>query len=355
MDLFVLKKIQNRKYDSEDLLRKILLLSGATDGMVKREENGRLSVLAKDGTVPLHVSVSHTARYWVCLTDPAGPVGVDIEEKGRKIRPNVVRALHTLERDYLAGMEEGSTDWNGAFLGLWTRKESYVKYLGSGLSKGFSSFSVISEKGDPADSLCDEAGEPAYLRSLAVSDALWTALCAAHPPKHVDIRHFKDAGQPQKPAEEHAADFLSRRDYTTGELLEKLLQKGHDPRSANDAISRMQASGYLNDTKFAENYVRKAVHQGKGKYRIVQELIRKGVDAAVAQAAVEAASQDTDEREFDRAIYQARLILARSGEDSGAAISDKLRGRIARRLAALGYESTVIYEVLERLHSRLHS
>ena len=351
MDLFVLKKIQNRKYDSEDLLRKILLLSGVAEVSVKREENGRLSVRAKDETVPLHVSVSHTARYWVCLMDPAGPVGIDIEEKGRKIRPNVLRALHPLERNYLAGMEEGSADWSEAFLDLWTRKESYVKYLGSGLSHGFSDFSVISETGDPASGISDESGALAYLHSPAVSDAFRTALCAAHPPDNIDIRHFKDPGRPLKSAEEHAADFLSCRDYTGGELLEKLLRKGHDPQNAKDAVFRMSESGYLNDAKFSENYVQKAVQQGKGKYRIAQELIRKGVNAEVAQAAVEAASQGTDEREFDRAIRQAKLILSRSGETSDAPLPEKLRGRIARRLAALGYESAVIYEVLERLHS----
>lgn len=349
MVLYVLKKTQGRTYDSEDLLRKILLLCGTADASVCREESGRLSVRTKDGTAALYVSVSHTAKYWVCLTDSLGPVGVDIEEKSRKIRPNTLRILHPLEQAYLSGLEEGSPDWNGAFLDLWTRKESYVKYLGSGLSHGMSCFSVIDEKGEPAGLIRDKAGLPAYLQSLAVSDGLWAAVCADHPPETLTVRHFRDPGKPVKSPEEQAVDFLSRRDYTAGELTDKLIRKGHDPRSAEIAVAQLQESGYLDDGQFAEQYARHALRQGRGKYRIVQELLRKGVEAETARAAAETVLRDAGEGEFDRALRQARLLLARSGQLSDDPLSNKMRGRIARRLSALGYESSVIYEILESL------
>ncbi len=351
MELFVLKKIRNRKYDSEDLLRKVLLLSGEEGASVRREASGRLTLEAYPAdAAPLHVSVSHTAHFWVCLTDPRGPVGVDIEEKDRTVRPGVLKALHPLERAYLTGMAEGSPDWTGAFLDIWTRKESYVKYLGRGIAHGLSVFSVIAEAGDPAACIRDESGNAAYLWSLPVADGFWAAVCAAHPPENVRVRYFKDHGCPLKSAEEHTADFLARKDHTAEELLEKLQRKGHALPEAQAAVSKARESGYLDDERFAENYVRRAMAQGKGVCRILQELIRKGVPADQARAVLESVSGDA-EGELDRALRQAGAILENSGAHSDAPVSDRTRARIARRLVALGYEAAVIYAVLDRLPS----
>ena len=352
MTLFILKKLQNRKYDSEDLLRKVLLLSGREDCLVFREENGRLGVRSAGGGIPLYVSVSHTGRYWVCLTDSAGPVGVDIEERRRKVGPGVQRALHPLEREYLSGMESASGDWRAAFLDLWTRKESYVKFLGTGLARGFSSFSVIEATGVPARSIQEEEGTVAYFSSPAVSDDLQLALCASRPVDAVDIRSMEDPGRPLKSASEQAADYLSARDYTARELRGKLIRKGHDPQEAGRTVAQFSQTGYLDDGRYAENYVQRAFLQGKGRQRIVLELLRKGVEADLAKALTEAHALEQPESESDRALRQAELLLERSPEyGTGEPISEKTKGRIARRLSALGYEASLIYATLERLRS----
>lgn len=351
MELFILKKNRSRKYDSEDLLRKILLLSGAEGILVRREANGRLMLEARPGGgIPFHVSVSHTARYWVCITDPRGPVGIDIEEKGRTVRPGVLKALHPFEQAYLEGLEEGSADWTDAFLDIWTRKESYVKYLGRGISHGLSTFSVIAETGDPAACVREGSENTAYLWPLSVADGFWAAVCAAHPQEDVTVRYFTDHGCPLKSAEEHTADLLAQKDHTAEELLEKLRRKGHDFPAAQAAVSKAKESGFLDDERFAENYARKAMSRGKGTYRILQELIRKGVPADQARTVLEKISPDM-EGDLDRALRQAGALLEKCGEGDGAPVTDRTRARIARRLSALGYETAVVCSVLERLPS----
>ncbi len=350
MKLFVLKKLQGRKYDSEDLLRKVLRLSGLEDAQVFRAESGRLGVSSPDGGTPLHVSVSHTPRCWVCLTDTAGPVGVDIEEKSRKIRPRVLGALHPLERESLSGLESGSAEWNHAFLDIWTRKESYAKYLGSGLARGFSSFSVLEASGVPAKILPGEEGALAFIQSLPVSRDLQLAFCASHAEDGVEILALKDPGRPLRSAEEQAAELLARRDYTAKDLKERLIGKGHDPREAAEAVSRAMQAGYLDDENFALRYAQRALDQGKGMYRVVRELVQKGLEEEQAKALVGELWSEQMESEGERAFRLARIMLEQSeGSAAGAPLSQKTIGKIARRLSFLGYEPSLIYGVLERL------
>lgn len=88
-----------------------------------------------------HFSISHSGN-WVALAYGKTPVGVDIQEiREEKARSATARRFFTPEeQEYLAQQE----DYADAFTKIWTGKESYLKYLGTGLSKSLTSFSVYS-------------------------------------------------------------------------------------------------------------------------------------------------------------------------------------------------------------------
>lgn len=79
-------------------------------------------------------SVSHSGGVWGCALS-AQRVGFDLERvRERDWQAVAARFFHPHERDFaLAGGET-------AFFTLWTAKESYVKYLGTGIDESFSSF-----------------------------------------------------------------------------------------------------------------------------------------------------------------------------------------------------------------------
>ncbi|MFI6079972.1 4'-phosphopantetheinyl transferase family protein [Streptomyces sp. NPDC051217] len=82
---------------------------------------------------PLHFSLSHSSG--VALMGVAGtPVGVDVERHPREETAEVcARALHTDERAELAALpQEARPDGFGR---IWTRKEAYLKGLGTGLGR----------------------------------------------------------------------------------------------------------------------------------------------------------------------------------------------------------------------------
>lgn len=85
-------------------------------------------------------SISHSGIWWCCACGKE-ELGLDLQlcESGDKRRV-AERFFHPQEKLWL---KERAAD---EFYRIWAYKESYVKYTGTGLTKGLDYFSVISEE-----------------------------------------------------------------------------------------------------------------------------------------------------------------------------------------------------------------
>jgi len=89
-------------------------------------------------------NITHSGDWVVCGVSDT-EIGVDIELL-KKARMNVAdRFFTTTEVDKLNSLTDNDQD--DYFYLLWTVKESYLKYLGTGLTKPLNSFDVIFEDG----------------------------------------------------------------------------------------------------------------------------------------------------------------------------------------------------------------
>ena len=89
----------------------------------------------------LHFSVSHSADVWV-LAISTLPVGIDTEyHRDCDMAGITKRFFHPQEQLIL------EKDGYASFFRIWTAKESYVKFAGTGITDNFSSFSVADNKG----------------------------------------------------------------------------------------------------------------------------------------------------------------------------------------------------------------
>lgn len=95
------------------------------------------------GDHSFHFNLSHSGR-WVVIAWGDRPVGIDVEtvamDDGKEHLAH--RFFHPEEKDHLfaaQGQERAQR-----FFEIWTRKESYLKYLGTGINRSLSSFSVLS-------------------------------------------------------------------------------------------------------------------------------------------------------------------------------------------------------------------
>lgn len=89
-----------------------------------------------------------------------------------------------------------------------------------------------------------------------------------------------------------AAKQLSYRALSAAALRDKLLKKGHSEDAADYALAWLTARRLLDDSRFAELAVSSYDRRGYGGLRIRQELRRRGVSRADADAAL--ADHETD-------------------------------------------------------------
>lgn len=133
-------------------------------------------------------------------------------------------------------------------------------------------------------------------------------------------------------AETAALAALARRDHSVASLDARLARAGVREPERRDVIERAQLTGLVDDARFADMRARLLADRGKGDALILDDLVRAGVEARDAQAAVAVL-----EPECDRA---ARIVAQR-----GASI------RTARFLAARGFTEETVGELVADLES----
>lgn len=80
----------------------------------------------------IQFNLSHAGNYALACFGTK-ELGIDIEQIGRSINPRHARFCTEREQAYLGRISEKSA-WDQAFVKLWTRKESFIKAIGAGLS-----------------------------------------------------------------------------------------------------------------------------------------------------------------------------------------------------------------------------
>ncbi len=145
---------------------------------------------------------------------------------------------------------------------------------------------------------------------------------------------------------ELAIKYLSFRPRTVWEMRKYLIEKEQKPEDIQTIIQELLELGYLDDEKYAQEYILYGRTKNRGQIRIVKELNDKGIGSAISEAALEIIRADEisengkaySERERAEELV---LNLAKNQE-----INDKLLRKAARKLVTLGYDSDVIYGVI---------
>lgn len=86
--------------------------------------------------------------------------------------------------------------------------------------------------------------------------------------------------------------FLSRREHSEYELVNKLVQKGYACDEIKASIAQFKAADIQSDLRFAESRIRDRAYKGYGEFWIRQELKQHQVADSVADAAFAEEPQD---------------------------------------------------------------
>ena len=93
-----------------------------------------------------------------------------------------------------------------------------------------------------------------------------------------------------KRAKKRALNLLESRDYTSGQLREKLRQGDYPQACIDEAIDYVESYGYVDDLRYAKDFI--TYHrEHKSRTRIGQDLMRKGIGRDIIEAAFEELEQ----------------------------------------------------------------
>ena len=155
-----LKNICNKKYRIEtiyaNLLLRYALKSVGFENLTEKifvTENGRPKIAGDK----LYFDISHSGDYAVvCVSDKN--IAVDIEKisksklKDGKRESLIDRVLTKREKEQI--INKSRKKQMQSFFEIWTKKESYMKFCGEGLKKGF--LNIQTEKNKCEDLVCGE-------------------------------------------------------------------------------------------------------------------------------------------------------------------------------------------------------
>lgn len=142
-----------------------------------------------------------------------------------------------------------------------------------------------------------------------------------------------------KRAKLRAMHLLEDMDRTEAALREKLRQGLYTQDMIDKAVDYVKSFGYLDDARYAENFVRSR-QNSKSRKEIQAALLQKGVPSELVGRALEVCYEDCGE---EAAI---RSILRKKRFDSGAS-DDREKQRIYAYLARKGFRYDAVRQVIQ--------
>jgi regulatory protein len=131
-----------------------------------------------------------------------------------------------------------------------------------------------------------------------------------------------------------AVQLLAARPHFRRELEAKLAQRGYPAEEIEEALSRLESQGYLDDRAAARGFVEGRLERGEGRERLRAELLKRG---APEEAVEEALTELTPEDDLPAAREAAEQWERRGGRDLRA---------LARHLERKGFSRHAIVAVL---------
>lgn len=142
-----------------------------------------------------------------------------------------------------------------------------------------------------------------------------------------------------KQAKNVAYYWIDQTDKSRFELFTKIKNKGITDEVANSVLDKMEEAGYIDDSRFAENFVySKQKYEKLGARGIGYKLKLKGVEQDIIDVAL-ASIEEEDEEE------NAKLVALKKARSTQKLDMNKRIQQIAGMLARKGYSGSMIFRI----------
>ena len=162
----------NVRKEIDNLIKQILFKYNQelnkNDIIFSRSKNGKPFIFGSE----IKFNISKTESTIVIAFTDNIEIGIDIEKiSGEKIFSNQNIFFSGNEIELIQGDKTIIT-----FFKLWTRKEAFLKFLGTGITENANNISLASDRNEiEIDSQSDEA----YINSFMISDEIYCSVCTS--------------------------------------------------------------------------------------------------------------------------------------------------------------------------------
>ena len=131
-----------------------------------------------------------------------------------------------------------------------------------------------------------------------------------------------------------ALTLLSRRELSTAQLRTRLMRRTFDSSEIDDVIERLAQERTLDDRRVAIAAARlEGAIRRRGRRRVLQRVQQLGIDATLAEAAVNEVFLEIDEGAMLEQAIDRKL-----GATNPPELDRKIAARLVRSLVAQGFE-----------------
>jgi regulatory protein len=156
---------------------------------------------------------------------------------------------------------------------------------------------------------------------------------------------MKDKNTKTKPpVRDKALLLLAKSDRTEKQIRDSLAHAAYTPEEIDDTIDFLIEFNYINDADYAEKYLKLLIAKGRGRYRIVEEMYRKGLSREIIDSAISDGYPDETEKEL--ALTLAEKVKSALPEDMAPR---EKASRISQKLKTRGFGYDVITWAMDRI------
>lgn len=165
-------------------------------------------------------------------------------------------------------------------------------------------------------------------------------------PKDLELDELKQTllGKLQELCYTRSLNLINKKDYSEAELHTKLLREGYKETAVDFALGKLKEHNFINDTRYAECYIRSKIALGWGRKKIEQQLYLKGVSFAQLEGYPESYFKPQDELETIMRLLERKRLPDKNPYQ-------KLYAFFARK----GFNSSVIHRALSIYFEELES
>ena len=150
-----------------------------------------------------------------------------------------------------------------------------------------------------------------------------------------------------KKAKQSALRLLAFRSQSIAEMQQKLTRQGYEQRTVAQVINEMRNTGYLNDDRFAQEFVRyQLIRKPTGRFLLHAKLKEHGINDDIADRSLAQALPEDREKELALQLAhekkkELRIQLAK--------LSALQKQKIGQYLSSRGFASDLVWETIDQL------